>query len=132
MVVATLIATITFAAAITVPGGINPQDKGKPIFLSDNLFSLFVVTNGIAFFGSMASLLLFLSAINGRYTEEDFKKALPIRLIFASNCLLFAVIATIVAFDIALSMVIPWDDFEMLAVWRGACFWWFCFFVSVS
>ncbi|PNX93477.1 ankyrin repeat-containing protein [Trifolium pratense] len=37
MLVATLIATIAFAAAITVPGG-NNQDKGIPIFLSDTTF----------------------------------------------------------------------------------------------
>ncbi|MCI93225.1 ankyrin repeat protein, partial [Trifolium medium] len=37
MLVATLIATIAFAAAITVPGG-NNQDKRIPIFLSDNTF----------------------------------------------------------------------------------------------
>jgi ABC-type multidrug transport system fused ATPase/permease subunit len=105
MIVATLIATITFAAVITVPGGIN-QEKGKPIFLSDNTFKVFVVSDVLAFFFSMVSLLMFLSAINGCYTEGDFMRALPIRLVFGSNFLLFAVVAATVAFNAALSMLL--------------------------
>jgi hypothetical protein len=105
MIVATLIATITFAAVITVPGGIN-QEKGKPIFLSDNTFKVFVVSDVLAFFFSMVSLLMFLSAINGCYTEGDFMRVLPIRLVFGSNFLLFAVVAVTIAFNAALSMLL--------------------------
>ncbi|CAJ2639941.1 unnamed protein product [Trifolium pratense] len=48
------------------------EDKGKSIFLSDKTFKVFVVSDALAFFFSMTSLLMFLSAINGRYAEGDF------------------------------------------------------------
>ncbi|PNX59607.1 ankyrin repeat protein, partial [Trifolium pratense] len=80
MLVATLIATIAFAAAITVPGG-NNQDKGIPIFLSDTTFMVFAVSDALALFSSMTSLLMFLAILNARFAEEDFVMALPEKLI---------------------------------------------------
>jgi len=105
MLVATLIATIAFAAVITVPGG-NNQDKGIPIFLSDNTFMVFVVSDALALFSSMASLLMFLAILNARYAEEDFVMALPERLILGMASLFFAVVTTMIAFGAALSMLL--------------------------
>ncbi|PNY03413.1 ankyrin repeat protein, partial [Trifolium pratense] len=53
-------------------GVATSEDKGKSIFLSDKTFKVFVVSDALAFFCSMTSLLMFLSAINGRYAEGDF------------------------------------------------------------
>ncbi|KAK2394032.1 hypothetical protein P8452_15916 [Trifolium repens] len=105
MLVATLIATIAFAAAITVPGG-NNQDKGIPIFLSDNTFMVFVVSDALALFSSMASLLMFLTILNARFAEEDFVMALPEKLIIGLACLFFAIVTTMIAFGAALSMLV--------------------------
>lgn len=105
MLVAALIATIAFAAAITVPGG-NNQDKGVPIFLPDNTFMVFVVSDALALFSSMASLLMFLAILNARYAEEDFLKALPQRLILGMASLFFAIVTTMVAFGAALSLLL--------------------------
>ncbi|XP_027191427.1 uncharacterized protein [Cicer arietinum] len=105
MLVATLIATIAFAAAITVPGG-NNQDRGIPIFLSDNTFMIFAVSDALALFSSMASLLMFLAILNARFAEEDFVMALPKRLIIGLACLFFGVVSTMVAFGAALSMLL--------------------------
>ncbi|GAU41207.1 hypothetical protein TSUD_128830 [Trifolium subterraneum] len=95
MLVATLIVTITFAAAITVPGG-NNQDKGIPIFMSDNKFRVFILSDAIAFFCSMASLLWFLAAINGRYTPEDDYAMIifVMRFLIGLNLLSVAAVAT--------------------------------------
>ncbi|CAI8596674.1 unnamed protein product [Vicia faba] len=105
MLVATLIATIAFAAAITVPGG-NNQDKGIPIFLKDNTFMVFVVSDALALFSSMASLLVFLAILNARFAEEDFVMALPERLILGLASLFIAIVTTMVAFGAALSMLV--------------------------
>jgi hypothetical protein len=105
MLVATLIATIAFAAAITVPGG-NNQDKGTPIFLSDNLFIVFVMSDALALFSSMTSLLMFLAILNARFAEEDFVMALPEKLIIGLACLFLAIVNTMVAFGAALSILV--------------------------
>jgi hypothetical protein len=105
MLVATLIATIAFAAAITVPGG-NNQDKGTPIFLSDNLFIVFVMSDALALFSSMTSLLMFLAILNARFAEEDFLVALPEKLIIGLAFLFLAIVTTMVAFGAALSMLV--------------------------
>jgi predicted choloylglycine hydrolase len=110
MLVATLIATITFAAAITVPGG-NNQDKGTPIFLRNHKFSVFIWSNAVAFFSSMTSLLVFIANMKGYYTEEEFVMVLPKRLTRGLNFLFVAVVTTMVAFIAALSLFLE-DRFK--------------------
>ncbi|KAI3734806.1 hypothetical protein L6452_14285 [Arctium lappa] len=59
MVVATLLITISFAVALTVPGGYH-QSNGFPIFIQERIpFSLFVIANAISLFSSSTSLLVF-------------------------------------------------------------------------
>ncbi|KAJ1380394.1 PGG domain [Sesbania bispinosa] len=82
MLVATLIATVAFAAAITVPG------------------------DALALFSSMASLLMFLSILTAHYAEEDFLKALPEKLILGLVSLFIAIVTTMIAFGTALSLIL--------------------------
>lgn len=66
MLVATLIATVVFAAAFQVPGGNFSDDDGSnklagfPIFLRRNAFMVFAVADDLAFFSSSTSILMFL------------------------------------------------------------------------
>ncbi|KAJ0764275.1 putative ankyrin repeat-containing domain, PGG domain, ankyrin repeat-containing domain superfamily [Helianthus annuus] len=60
MVVATLIITVAFAVAFTVPGGYN-QDHGLPLFIHRRDFLVFVIADAISLFSSSTSLLVFLS-----------------------------------------------------------------------
>ncbi|KAF6139445.1 hypothetical protein GIB67_026287, partial [Kingdonia uniflora] len=76
MVVGTLIATVMFAAAFTVPGG-NSSDQGIPIFLQDRSFMIFAISDAISLFSSTTSVLMFLSILTSRYAEEDFLYSLP-------------------------------------------------------
>ncbi|XVF28696.1 hypothetical protein REPUB_Repub15cG0052100 [Reevesia pubescens] len=59
LVVATLIATVTFAAAIAFPGGYksdNGPDQGTPFLIRDVAFKAFVITNALAFSFSLAAV----------------------------------------------------------------------------
>lgn len=105
MVVATLIATVVFAAAFTVPGG-NNQDTGIPIFLSKTSFLVFAISDAVALFSSTASILMFLSILTSRFAEQDFLDALPRRLIIGLASLFFAIVTMLIAFGAALSVVL--------------------------
>nr|GEZ97661.1 hypothetical protein [Tanacetum cinerariifolium] len=80
MVVATLIATIVFAAAFTVPAGYG-QNSGHPFFQSKATFIVFDVADAISLFSSTTSILIFLSILTSRYAERDFLVSLPKKLI---------------------------------------------------
>ncbi|KAI3913506.1 hypothetical protein MKW98_003985 [Papaver atlanticum] len=110
MVVGTLIITVVFAAAFTVPGG-NYQEsdiirKGTPIFLYEKPFTVFVVADVLAFFSSVTSVLMFLSILTSRYAMEEFLELLPKRLIVGLATLFFSIAAMMVAFAATLCMVL--------------------------
>ncbi|KAB1203795.1 hypothetical protein CJ030_MR8G016821 [Morella rubra] len=75
-VVGTLIVTIMFALAFTVPGG-NNSETGLPVFSKNKLFSLFIISDALSLFSSTTSVLMFLGILRSRYAEEDFLKSLP-------------------------------------------------------
>ncbi|KAL2534393.1 Ankyrin repeat family protein [Abeliophyllum distichum] len=105
MVVSTLIATVVFAAAFSVPGG-NINDKGIPIFLKSNSFMVFAISDALALFSSTASLLMFLSILTSRYAEEDFLVSLPRKLVLGLASLFVAIVTMMIAFGAAFSIVI--------------------------
>ncbi|KAI3745124.1 hypothetical protein L1987_58226 [Smallanthus sonchifolius] len=74
VVVAALIATASFAAAFTMPGGLESSDgskKGTPFLLREPAFRVFVVTNAIAFSYSCCALLRYIELLlyRNRYDE---------------------------------------------------------------
>ncbi|PWA76299.1 ankyrin repeat-containing domain, PGG domain protein [Artemisia annua] len=103
-VVAALIVTITFAAAITVPGG-NKED-GKPIFLNERAFMVFIISDAFALFSSSTSLLMFLGILTSRYAEIDFLYALPKRLTIGLMSLFLSIAATMIAFGATLALLL--------------------------
>jgi len=54
-IMGTLIITIMFAAAFTIPRGSN-QDKGTPIFLGRNAFSFFIISDALSLIASSSSV----------------------------------------------------------------------------
>ncbi|KAK1410507.1 hypothetical protein QVD17_37044 [Tagetes erecta] len=104
MVVATLIATIVFAAAFTVPGGYAQTDdknNGIPVFHSKATFIVFVVADAISLFTSSASILIFLSILTSRYAENDFLKSLPIKLVSGLLTLFLSITTMTVVFGVS-------------------------------
>ncbi|XP_057986021.1 protein ACCELERATED CELL DEATH 6 isoform X2 [Hevea brasiliensis] len=105
MVVATLIATVMFAAAFTVPGG-NNNSTGRPIFLYTRSFIVFVTSDALGLFSSASSILIFLSILTSRYAEEDFLRSLPNKLIMGLATLFISIINMMVAFSATLFLIL--------------------------
>ncbi|KAJ0800094.1 putative PGG domain-containing protein [Helianthus annuus] len=106
-----LIITIVFAAAITVPGGSN-QESGIPVFKMEIAFTIFALFNALSLFTATTALLLFLSILTTRFSENDFLVSLPRRLIFVLFMLFLSTTDMIVAFCAILFLVFcdqrPW------------------------
>ncbi|CAM8946717.1 unnamed protein product [Rhodiola kirilowii] len=94
--IAGLILAISYAASITVPGGIR-ADNGLPVLGSESAFKIYGVANALSLFGACASLLMFLSIFTSRYTEGDFLRALPIKLVVGILSLYMAVASLMVS-----------------------------------
>ncbi|XP_022853555.1 uncharacterized protein LOC111375000 isoform X2 [Olea europaea var. sylvestris] len=104
MVVATLIATVVFAAAFTVPGGYK-QEKGAPIFLKDEWFSVFVTSDAVAMFTSTASIMTFLSLFTAQYREDDFLFSLPAKLLVGLVTLFASIVCMVITFSATFFLV---------------------------
>ncbi|KAI3955751.1 hypothetical protein MKW98_006111 [Papaver atlanticum] len=110
MLLTTLIATVAFAAAFTVPGGnisdTNSGNNGIPIFLFNDAFMVFAIADALSLFSSITSVLMFLSILTSRYAEVDFLVSLPRKLIIGLATLFFSLATIMVAFGAALSIVL--------------------------
>lgn len=113
--VGSLIATIMFAVAFTVPGG-NNQETGFPIFLDRKLFKIFIISDAISLFSSTASVLMFLGILTSRYAEDDFLKSLPTKLIIGLFTLFFSIATMTIAFCAALFFVLRGDLWFIIPV----------------
>lgn len=105
-VVATLIITVSFAAAFTIPGGYEQDndaqahtEKGYPVFLKKAAFCVFIASDITAMGCSLISLLLLLGIPGSHFDGR-----------FMSHCnwlIRFAVLALMVAFLTGLFVTIP-------------------------
>ncbi|XP_058211799.1 protein ACCELERATED CELL DEATH 6-like [Rhododendron vialii] len=74
MVVAALIATITFAAAFAIPGGYDGNQgrhQGMAVLARATAFQAFVITNTVAMICSFISLFLCITGLWFAYTGDD-------------------------------------------------------------
>ncbi|KAK4730523.1 hypothetical protein R3W88_023511 [Solanum pinnatisectum] len=97
MLVASLIATMVFAVGFTVPGG-NNSNNGIPILLDSKGFMVFVISDAVALFNSIVSIIMFLSILISRYGEDDFLVSLPTKLFFGLTALFLSIVSMLVAF----------------------------------
>ena len=94
---AALIATVAFASATTVPGGVK-EDRGTPTLEGKPAFDIFAISSLVALCFSVTSLTMFLSILTSRYQVEDFHNSLPTKLILGLTSLFVSIAAMLVAF----------------------------------
>ncbi|KAL3714919.1 hypothetical protein ACJRO7_006770 [Eucalyptus globulus] len=103
LVVATLVASVSFTAGITLPGGYNvagDPHPGMATMLHNRVFQVFIIFDAMATFTSILSVVTLLRAHNAilRVAEEALEVARP--------SLLLAVLAMTVAFSAAVILAV--------------------------
>ncbi|KAF8042227.1 hypothetical protein BT93_A0755 [Corymbia citriodora subsp. variegata] len=104
MLVSTLIATVLFAAAFTVPGG-NDDKTGVPLLLGKDSFLVFAISDALGLFSSVMAILLFLAILTSRYEAQDFLDLLPKKIIMGLSFLFLSLAFMLVAFATTLTIV---------------------------
>ncbi|MBA0572738.1 hypothetical protein Golob_003061, partial [Gossypium lobatum] len=112
LIVAALIATITFAAAITVPGGLQTEkgpeqgtpkkgsEQGTPFLIQEVAFKAFVVTNVIAFIFSVSALTTHFGVLDNLFSRFGFwRLTVSDRIRSVSEILGYATMAMVIAFS---------------------------------
>ncbi|CAB4308104.1 unnamed protein product [Prunus armeniaca] len=109
LMVATLITTVTFAAAFTMPGGYNNNigpDKGVALLESSKYLKLFIIADAIAMtFSIIAVCLLFWGAVNSNKSSYVYYFTSAAALTY------FALQFTAVAFTTGILAVMPHQHF---------------------
>ncbi|KAJ9701401.1 hypothetical protein PVL29_006655 [Vitis rotundifolia] len=122
LLVVTLIATITFAAGFTLPGGYK-DDDGMAILSKKTALKIFVVADTTALVLSMAAVCVyFFMALNNR------KEVLHDFLNWGFNLTMYAMAAMMIAFMMGLYTVLP-DSAWLVVFVCAICG---CFFIFFS
>ncbi|KAM1277562.1 hypothetical protein ACFX13_030650 [Malus domestica] len=99
MLISTIIATVVFSAAFSIPGGIA-DNKGTPNFIKET-FLIFAISDGVALFSFSTTILMFLSILKLRYAENDFLKSLLLKLMIGLTSLFVSITSMIEVFSTA-------------------------------
>lgn len=95
--IASITATVTFAACTQVPGG-NNDNTGKPILQGQPIFKTFNISTLIAFCFSITSLASFLTIFSSRKQPQDFKMGLPMKLLFGLSSFFVSIVCILISF----------------------------------
>nr|KJB78132.1 hypothetical protein B456_012G179600 [Gossypium raimondii] len=103
LIVAALIATVAFAAAITVPGGLQSEkgsEQGTPLLIHEAAFKAFVVTNAMAFTFSVSALTTHFGVLDNLLSQfKFFQRTIFFRTQLVSGILGYATLAMVIAFS---------------------------------
>ncbi|KAM1078079.1 hypothetical protein ACFX15_024684 [Malus domestica] len=104
-VVGALIVTIMFAATFTVLGD-NDGKKDVPTFLTSKVFAIFIISDAISLFSSTTSVIMFLGILTSRYSEDDFSKSLPTKMIIGLFTLFLSIATMMIVFSCGLYIML--------------------------
>ena len=122
LIVAALIATVTFAAGFTLPGGYNQTDGGA-ILSKKAAFKAFVVMDTIAMVLSVSAVCnYFFKSLHNKKVYLDYHR---INGVFLT---MFAMAAMVVAFMTGLYAVLPHSSLLPIFVCIICCFFFICFY----
>ncbi|KAK3438682.1 hypothetical protein EUGRSUZ_C03334 [Eucalyptus grandis] len=105
MLVSTLIATVLFAAAFTIPGG-NDSNTGVPLLLGQDSLLVFAISDSLGLFSSVTAILLFLAILTLRYEARDFLYSLPKKIIMGLVFLFLSLAFMLVVFAATLTILL--------------------------
>ncbi|KAG4153450.1 hypothetical protein ERO13_D04G184200v2 [Gossypium hirsutum] len=108
-IVAGLIATVTFAAAITVPGGFKSEkgyEEGTPFLIHKAAFKVFIISNALGFILSLSTLSVYLRTMNFFSSNSNQQRKTLIIQMTAKRLLNGALIAMVIAFSTASYVVL--------------------------
>ncbi|MBA0875725.1 hypothetical protein Goshw_004293, partial [Gossypium schwendimanii] len=101
LIVAALIATVAFSAAITVPGGLQSEkgsEQGTSLLIHEAAFKAFVVTNAMAFTFSVSALFTHFGVLDNLLSQFKFG-TIFYRTQLVSGVLIYATLAMVIAFS---------------------------------
>ncbi|XP_010455831.1 PREDICTED: ankyrin repeat-containing protein ITN1-like [Camelina sativa] len=125
MIVATLIATLVFAASITVPSGFNKD--GYPILADSKWFQTFYGASAVAFICSSLAIILFMSILTSRNSSNEFRMMLPSSLMLGLFMLFVSIVAMVIAFCGAVIVM-----HHSKIAWRGGTLVCLALFIGIS
>ncbi|XP_078154547.1 uncharacterized protein LOC144549651 [Carex rostrata] len=96
-----LTATVTFAAAFTLPGGTN-QDTGTPILGRKYIFKAFVIADGYAFLQSFLATMYIIYGSYYGYSNDDMERSID----HSFNSLGIAARSMLIALGLALYLLL--------------------------
>ncbi|WVY91943.1 hypothetical protein V8G54_037457 [Vigna mungo] len=102
-VVTALVAGASFATATTVPGGID--ENGMPHFEGNPAFDAFVFSSLFGLFFSVSGLIMFLTVLTSRKLPREYRKSLPLKLVFGLSFLFLSIISLLASFCIGHSFL---------------------------
>lgn len=97
MLIATIILTVVYAAAFTVPGGTN-EATGLPILVNGVWLTVFFIFEALALFGATLCIITFWSITTSGFEEDQFLNILPYQLKLGFTSLFVSLIGAISAF----------------------------------
>ncbi|XP_052114938.1 protein ACCELERATED CELL DEATH 6 isoform X2 [Arachis duranensis] len=116
LIVSTLLVTVTFSAAFSVPGGVyssddpNPHNRGMAVLANKKLFKMFTIFNTIAMYCSTIGSMMFL------WERLGDDRVAQVAFDYAMLFMCFGVMSVALAFAFAVCLTVSNDSFLAIVI----------------